>query len=182
MTRLLHRTIEEANDRHFPWENKKYKSTDKPWITDQVKRKIRQRKRAYNKNTERSSRWKILKAESAALIANNKKIHYQRAVEKLKTTGSEQIPYAMLSDIAIPERPNAWSINMLDPTASDRTLAEKLADFFVRITDEFVPINIDQLPTTYPSPFLMFQPHEVSERIRLMKKPNPLLSAMFSRA
>ena len=38
---------------------------------------------------------------------------------------------------------------MLDPSKDDHQLAESLADFFVRITDEFIPLTGLEVPTTY---------------------------------
>ena len=93
MTERLHSVIDSLNNHHFPLKEIKYKSTDKPWITKQVKRKIRRRKRAYDKNGDRSERWKRLKAESNAVIARNKKKHYAKAAAKLKRPGAGQIPY-----------------------------------------------------------------------------------------
>ena len=43
-TQILHDKIESLNNICFPWKERKVKSTDKPWITDNIKRKIRRRK------------------------------------------------------------------------------------------------------------------------------------------
>ena len=76
MTDALHDIIDKLNNKHFPMKEVKYKSTDKPWITDQVKHKIRRRKRAYRKAGDRSRKWKVLKADTKRLISRNKAAHY----------------------------------------------------------------------------------------------------------
>lgn len=106
-------------------------------------------RRAYKKCRERDERWKQLNRESSDLIARNKEKHYLSVAECLKLSSSGQIPYQILKEVAIPERPSNWSINMLAPKLSDDELSETLADYFVRITDKFTPINRNKLPTTY---------------------------------
>ena len=171
MTERLHSITERLNDTHFPWREVRFKSTDKPWITEQVKRKIRQRKRAYKKKADKSTRWRKLKAETKTLIAKNKKIHYEKAASKLKEEGAGKIPYRILNDISIPERPPTWTINMVAPKMSDADLAESLADYFTQITNEFEPLDLQSLPQTYPNQFQLMQPQDLAVKIRAMKKP-----------
>ena len=46
-----------------------------------------------------------------------------------------------------------------------------MAEYFVKITDEFEPLNMTSLPNKYEKPFSPINPHEVAERIRNARKP-----------
>lgn len=47
MTRILHHHTDALNDLHFPLQKQKIRSTDDPWITDEIKRVIRKYPRTY---------------------------------------------------------------------------------------------------------------------------------------
>ena len=49
---------------------------------------------------------------------------------------------------------------------SDRELSESLASYFIQITDEFTPLDMDSLPRTYDSPYPIVLPHETAARIK----------------
>ena len=140
MTEVLHNEVELLNNKHFPLVQRSKKSTDPLWITEQVKRNIRRRKRAFAKKRKRNDRWQSLKSETNDLIKRNKQDFFRSATEKLIAAGSNQLPYHALKELAIPERPAAWSINQLRPNVSDERLAEELSEFFSRITDAFEPV------------------------------------------
>ena len=63
--------------------------------------------------------------------------YYQDSISRLKANGSSQFPDKALRELTIPDRPKPWSINSLKPALTDEALAKELADYFVRITDEF---------------------------------------------
>ena len=171
MTEVLHQIIEDLKEKHFPLTLRKNKSTDPPWITDQVRRKIRQRKRAYGKKMRRDTKWAALKKESNDLIKRNKTNFFKQATDKLKSNGSSQLPYRALRELAIPERPDPWSINMLAPDLTDEQLAEDLATYFSRITDQFTPLDTSRIRQTFSSPFPLFTHSDIADRIRASKKP-----------
>ena len=109
-------------------------------------------------------------------------------MDKLKESGSYQLPYKLIKELAIPDRPKAWKINSLKPGMDDGALANDLAAFFCRITDEFEAVLPGQYPTSYENPFQLLLPHEVAQRIRSEKKAKsvvlgdvlPQLASKFS--
>ena len=189
MVKRLHEITIDATDKCFPLKTRRVRSTDDPWITDEIKRAIRTRKRRYKK-WDRGPKWQSAKDHTNSLIKESKRDFYNDAVERLKARGSSQLPYKALKELAIPDRPPSWTINSLRPHSTNEALAEELADYFVRITDEFVGLDPDLAPTTFPSPFPTLMPHEVAERIRSGKKPKsavlgdvlPSLASKFSDA
>ena len=72
MTTLMHERVGKLTDLCFPWHSRKIRSTDVPWITDEVRRAICRRKRCYKKH-KRSAKWHLIKAETDQLIFASKK-------------------------------------------------------------------------------------------------------------
>ena len=111
--------IEDPNDKHFPWKSRKIRSTDDPWINDKVRRAIRRRKRAYDKNKKRSARWKILKRHTDDLIAEEKFKYYEKEERKLHIYNPKAVPYNILKNLTEAERPKPWAIQSLCPSQTD---------------------------------------------------------------
>ena len=101
-----------------------------------------------DRRNHRSLKWQDVKKETNDLIKTAKKDYYEEAVAKLKSEGSSQLPYRVLKELAVPNRPSPWSINSLRPGLADEELAEELADYFVKITDEFPPLTAGCHPTS----------------------------------
>ena len=169
MTRIFHNTINTITDECFPEQTRKIRSTDDPWIDDNIRREIRRRKRCYGKR-ERSGRWQQLKETTDNLIREAKKNFYNDAVEKLKARGGNQVPYKILRELAVADRPRPWVVNSVKPAMTDDQLANSLADYFTKITDEFSPLGDESLPRTFSNPYKIIEPHEVASRIRSAKK------------
>ena len=81
-----------------------------------------------------------------------------------------KLPYKILKELSIPDRPAPWSVTQIDPEKTEAQLAEDLVDFFVKITDEFPPLD-GYCPETYSAPFPSFQPHEIAKLIKEGRKP-----------
>lgn len=138
MAAVLHEVTNTLTNECFPWRDHKIRSTDDPWITDVIRVAIRKRKRRFKKY-KRAEPWQIVKEETNKLIRESKKKFYDDAVERLKHRGGGTIPYSILKELAIPDRPKPWTINMVNPRLSDRDLADQLANFFSAI-----PTNLNR--------------------------------------
>ena len=98
------------------------------------------------------------------IITNvHQKIHQIKATRPLQT--SVRIPYGVLTHIAEPDNPPTWNVTKMRPDLSEAELAEELATYFVKITDEFTPVDPENIPLTY-APYLEVEPHQVAERGR----------------
>ena len=96
-TDRLHNKITSLNDICFPLKTRKIRSSDKPWINDNIRRKIKKRKREFFKNNmKRTERWSEIKKETTKAIKKNKLEYYKRESEKLMTPGSNSIPFKAL--------------------------------------------------------------------------------------
>ena len=166
-TEALQKKIESLNNMCFPFKSRKIRSNH-----DNIRRKIRRRKRAYtNRKSGRDKRWNELKKDTNEAIWTNKKKYYEKEAARLMTPGSNSIPFKSLHHIYDADAPQKWTVNQLAPELTDLELAEDLAKYFVRITDEFEPLVMNNLPVTYSVALPVLLPHEVAQRIRSAKKP-----------
>ena len=125
--------------------------------------------RCFSKH-RRSARWHELKEETTRLIKESKQNYYAKAVDKLKTEGNNQVPYRILKELAEADRPKAWTVSAVRLDLMEEQLANVLADYFTKITDEFSSLNISTLSSTFPIPFDIILPHELAEKIKSEKK------------
>ena len=86
-------------------------------------------------------------------IKSKKKEYYALEVEKIRQASNDTIPFGALTHLSKPDKPSTWSICKLRPGKSDEEIANKLADYFSRISGEFMPLSLDN-PVTYSSPFV----------------------------
>ena len=71
MTDRLHSITNKLNDTHFHIKEKRSRSTDDPWISDEIKQAIRRRKRLFN-NHRRNAVWTAAKKVTNYLIKEAK--------------------------------------------------------------------------------------------------------------
>ena len=69
------------------------------------------------------------------------------------------------------ERPKQFDVRSLFPGESDEQVAEKLAEFFNRISSEFEPLEPVDIPRTHNRELPYLLPYQVAGRIRSFKKP-----------
>lgn len=89
MVEMLHSKMNELNDRFFPMRKRKIRSTDDPWITEEIKRVIRKRKRRFDKH-HRGPQWKVVKAETVRLMKESKS-KYKEALDKMQHSNAGQL-------------------------------------------------------------------------------------------
>ena len=69
------------------------------------------------------------------------------------------------------EKPKVWDIKTLCPELSDAELAQKLSMYFNTISDEFRPLQDNEIPATYNRNLPKLLPFQVAGRLRSIKKP-----------
>ena len=165
MTVTLHNKINELTVECFPWRDRKAGSTDDPWINDEIRWAIRTRNRWFKKY-QRSEKWRLAKQHTDKLIVAAKREFYEKSLDKFCVQGGGAIPYKMLKELTVPDRPKKWSINELKPKMTDDVLAEDLADFFVWITDEFEPLSGNEVFETFSNPLCLARSPSGYKRVR----------------
>lgn len=77
-----------------------------------------------------------------------------------------------MNHLTDPDKPKSWNPSQLRPGLPDQDLAEDLAAFFMKITNEFEPLDMSKIPVTYSNPLPILAPHKVADMIRKAKKPS----------
>ena len=143
--------------RCFPVKMTKLSSDDKPWITNNLKRLDRLRKREFFKN-KKSAKWEKLNQEFLDKSEREKEHYYSNIVSDLKTSNISQWYSKVkrmhgqdteITNIAVDEL-----IGL-----SDNEQAEKIADHYVSISNLYKPLETQDFPE-YSNP-LDFSPPKI---------------------
>ena len=172
----LHNQIVTHTDASFPWKNYKIRSTDDPWIDDATRKKIAQRKLVFERDKGRSVEWRELKAITNNMIKTRKKAYYAKECEKLKTEGAHNVPYKALKSLSLAERPPPFDPRKIKPHLNEGELLEDMATYFASISEEFAPLDRNQIPSTFDRPPLQVSPQQVLDRLVEMNKPKTSIS------
>ena len=168
-------TIQQKMDELYPLKSRVMKSTDAPWITPCIKARIRARQRVYAKE-ERSNNWKSHKKETAGLVKKAKKYFYNKYVKLAKETNNPHLYYRAVGRLKNREALAPFSPADLFPGETHAAAAEKSADFFTRITENFSPLTENDCPraVNYDPNFSVTE-DDVMKRLKACKKPRGLL-------
>ena len=160
-------------DECFPIKTRIVKSTDAPWMTERLRRLIRNKKRYYNKHG-RNRVWKKKNAKVAALIKEAKKAYFGKVKERMKTDKNSKGYFQGAKIMSSCDAPIRWTIQKMYPGKSDKEIAEISDVFFNSISQKF-----DPLPPAARPPMDLSEHcpeiYQVAARLRTMKKPKGLV-------
>ena len=156
----------------FPEKTLKISANDQPWANAQLLRLDRQCKREYNKN-KKSNKWKKLNQSLLEMTSQLKTDYYENMVEDLKESnvGQWYSKVKRMSSID-PTREEKILVQEINDLPSNQQ-AEVIADEFARISNLYQPLKTEdiELPSVENSKaFPMFEPYQIHEKIRKMKK------------
>lgn len=172
LVKLLDLIITEA----YPVKHRKIRSTDDPWITDAIRKIIKDRMDVFKKK-KRSARWKVIKKESACMIKDSKKEYYQKFTKLAAETGDPSLYYKVVNRLKDRRAPDTFCVTSLIPGEQPEAAAEKVADFSCQIGDKFAPVTEEQLPDKEEDDTkLQVDTKEVEKRLKECKKPRGLLA------
>ena len=128
--------------RVFPIKCIKLCRDDKPWVTGNLKKLDRARKREFLKN-KASEKWIKLDIEFKKLCENEKVKYFENIVKDLKDSNPGQW-YSKLKRMSGQEIKKAENISIPElEVKSDRSQAEIIADHYAKISNSFEPLNKD---------------------------------------
>ena len=93
------------------FERKRYtiKTTDAPWMSNHIEKRIRDRKKYYKKHGYGDG-WRKKKTETDRLVANAKEKFRREEEDKLKEFGAHQLPYRAIQRLKTHDRPVQLSL------------------------------------------------------------------------
>ena len=166
-TNAYQRTVVDAINRFFPLRTTKRKSTDLPWINKAVVRMITDCKKLFREEGgKRTAAWKEAKAKTDAKILARKKEYLWTQKDHILAEDANRNFYKHVKNFNTIEKPREFDVRSLMPGKSDREVAETLAEYFNKISQEFDPLQPHQIPSTWHEPITPLMNHEVSARIR----------------
>ena len=175
-TERFHEVLTEALNVAAPLKTRKVKSTDKPWITDNIRKMVRRRKAVF-RNRGRRIDWKKIKKYTRRMISKKKREYYVSAAADLSKPGSHQLPYKALEKIRHAQGPVTFDIRALAPDKTEPELADDLADYFSDISQKFAPLTVEVLPQIdQPHDLLDLDTEEVISALTSIKKPKTNVS------
>ena len=167
--------IDAAMDTFFPLRTTRRKSTDPPWLSKKILKRIKRRNAIYVKEGK-SPLWHYMKKNLDQEIKDRKAGFMTIKKEQLTAKDANRSFFRLVKAFNTPEKPQTFDVRSLRPGASDQEVAEELADYFNRISSEFDPLTEEQIPTTGDRILPTLALHEVAARIRRFRKPKSMVS------
>ena len=149
-------TIEAALDRYFPTKTTKRKSTDCPWMDNKTRKAIRDRKTLFfEEGGIRTDLWKEEKKKTERMVRDRKREFMDNQRNHILAADANRNFYKHVKNFNKLEKPAVFDVRTLIPNKTDKAVAEDLAEFFIKVSREFEPLTLDQVPRTcllYTSP------------------------------
>ena len=156
----------------FPTKTLTIRDCDDPWITKEIRRLIRKRKRIFKKYG-RCSKWHKLKKLIGMKIQEAKKIYLEKGKEQAKLKNDSSGYYKVVNNLRDGEAPKVFDVRSLRPDMTEKEIADDIALFFNGITSGYVPLpernSIPKLPHQTIEKF------EIASRIKTFKKPRSMI-------
>ena len=100
------------------------------------------------------------------MILKEKKIKFwDKIMTKVKESGNSRSYYQAVGKFRTKEEAVPWDISDMYPGESNKTVAELVAEFFNRISNEYIPIPDSAIIEPPIQPVSHLQQHEVASRI-----------------
>ncbi|KAI8510960.1 hypothetical protein Bbelb_118760 [Branchiostoma belcheri] len=148
-TNAFYGTLQDAITTFFPTKVIKTHSSDKPWVTPQIKRLITLRQKAFNKQT--CPVWKFYRNATHRAIARAKKNYYTDRVATLKTDNPRQWHKEVMRMANSGKGNSEIKIPGLD-SDNDATIADAINSKFAGISQALPALDLTSLPTFLPAP------------------------------
>ena len=176
MVEALKEKTDEWMQAAFPERTLKLKSTDLPWITFEIKKAIKDRKKIFSKTTKRTAEWREAKKETDNMIKESKKNYYKKMKEMALEKRSTSVYYRAVSKLKDKEKSPAFDIRSMFPDLTDKAISEQVAEYFNRITEDFVAID-DGDEARFPGEErITVTAEDVEKRLRECKKPKSMVA------
>ena len=176
--RRLQTALDWAMNEFFPIKSIRRKEEDLPWLNDTALKKIRKKKAVF-KDEGRSPRWKAIEKETERYIEKRRLKFLDKEREKFLGKDGPKNFFKKVKTFNSAERPKAFDVRSLKPNASDQEVAEDVAKFFNRISDEFEPLDPFEIPSTYGRDLPSLTLGQVADRLRSCKKTSMVDGDIF---
>ena len=174
---MLHNLVMTKLNEYCPVKVIKVASDDQPWYTDQLKRLDRKRRREYQKN-KKSEKYKKLKVLYDQKVIAAKKAFKCKMIDDVLTSKDSQW-YSKLKRITNYDQIKSEEFQVDEIShMTNQEQAEAIASSFSKISNEYDPIDRDQIeiPPHCSSDVPRYRPNQIRrylERIKTNKSTTP---------
>ena len=171
----FHTYIRSLLNKHFPEKTVRISSLDKGWMSPKVKIAHRKMQRAYFRQGK-SSRWRKLKKAYKKLKHRRIKTYYSDFVCDLKKSNPGRW-YQQAKKIGAVGQQTDGDILVEELQGLDnKNSAQKIAEYFASVSNEYSPVDHSQLPCYLPRPASMqLEEYQVYEKIKNQKNTKSTL-------
>ena len=166
----LHKIVMDKLNEVCPEKDRKISSDDDPWFTDKLKKLQRKKKRIFRKDRN-SDKYRRLKKLYEAEVTKAKKDFKKKSIDDVLTAKSRQW-YSKLKKITNYAQQKSENIHVDEIShLSEQSQAEAIADSFSAVSNEYEPINKDEIKTKpFPASSIpQFKPHIVMKYLKNIK-------------
>ena len=175
--------LEEGMQASYKTVNMKRKSSEPPWMTPALREKIRIRRAVFRKYG-RNNVWKKLKKETSSWVARRKKGYFDNLKGNLLEGGVNHF-YTYVRAIHGQDKPEQWTPRKIRPQQTDQETAAEMAAFFTRISNQYSPLDMNQLPQVEEKSLPRITEERVQKLLKEAKKtksmvPGDIFSGLYS--
>ncbi|KAI8503384.1 hypothetical protein Bbelb_192050 [Branchiostoma belcheri] len=171
----FHSTLENAINTFFPTKIIKVHQTDKPWVTQQIKRLISLRQKAFHRQS--ANVWKFYRNLTQRALARAKKFYYTDRVASLKTANPKQW-HQEIMNMANVRKPDS---NISVPgiaTEDNSSIANAINTKFAQVSQALPALDLTQLPAFLPAPhqlpsLAVWDVYKRLQAVKTNKAPGP---------
>ena len=170
---FLHSKLIAKLDTFLPVKTLKLRKDDQPWVTKEIKDLDRKCKREYSKH-KKSSKWKSMNDDFKRKCEKAKHDYSKNIVNDLKLSNPSQW-YSKIKRMSSQDKENEIIVQEL-AGLSPKLQAEKIADQFSGVSNQYQPLNsndIDMKNLSDDRPPPVIYPYEVFLKIKSVKRRQP---------
>ena len=127
----------------------RYYENDKEWMTEELRQLRRQKAREY-KNHKKSSKFIEMHTKFLELKRKNSEKYIEKEIESLKQSNPREF-YKRIKKVGARlgecETSNVSIPAFIEEKLNSEQEANRIASYFSKISQEYTPLNVDNLPT-----------------------------------
>lgn len=160
--------------RHFPPRTVKRRDSDLPWF-DSVARKMSRKKLAIYRAEGKSERWTKQSEKLQARLDRRQQVYLAKQRDKLLGPAAVSNFFKNVRAYKSVDKPKDFDIRDLRPNNTDMETATEAAAYFNRISNEFQPLQPEEIPATYHRDLPLLSPANVQQMLIKAKKTNSMV-------
>ena len=146
-------------------------------MNKRTRKLIKDRKRMFwDAGGKRTDAWKEEKKRVAGLVRERKREFMRTQKMHLLEEDANRNFFKHVKNFSKYERPPQFDVRTLLPGKTDQEVSEVLADYFVKVSREFEPLQPGEIPAQMPTHGCkLLENFEVAARLKKMRKPKSMV-------